>query len=303
MLRNESEGRLKSCPKDFLTESNPNMSLVDLATVKRSVSLNTPNSDVKLAWLIESESQTFLDETGRTTFDPQTFVEVRDGLGNDTMQLSYWPVQSVTSIVKRGITLPVSTGWNIWGYQFDVSGKITLINDTFNCSNISFDRKSVVATYVAGYPTISVTNELQTIPSGPPPIQQATWPPANTIYVMQPNWIADAGVKYFGGAALTSVIGPPASGQYYAMGGGGYLFSTADQNRQVMISYTAAGYPFDLVGAVVRMVLLRYAQAGHEDIKENRIGEGSTTYSKEAYPADVIRIIKKYKKYFFTPGF
>jgi hypothetical protein len=279
------------------------MSLTDLAYVKRNNSIITTNSDFKLTSLINDQSQAFLDETGRTTFDVETYTENRDGLGNDTMQLSYWPVQSITSLTKRGIVLPVSTAWNVWGYQFDPNGKITLIHDSFNDSNVCFNRKTVIAVYVAGYPTITVTNELQTIPSGPPAIQGATWPPANTIYVLQPNWEVDGGVSYFGGAALTLVTGPPNIGQYFVMGNGGYLFNASDQGRQVTITYTAAGYPLDLVGAVSRMVMLRYKQQGHEDLKQEKIADGTTTYSKEAYPADVVRIIKKYKKFFFLPGF
>lgn len=277
--------------------------LTDIATFKRTNSLATSASDIALSLLIPDQSQVFLDETGRNSFDAQTYTEIRDGLGNDTMQLTYWPVQSITSLVKRGITVPASTGWNVWGYQFDITGKITLICDTFNCSNVTFDRKSVIATYVAGYPTITVTNELQTIPAAPPSTPQATWPPANTIYVMQPCWRSDIGVSYFGGAALTPVTGPPLTGQYYIMGNGGYLFNAADQGRQVTLSYVAAGYPADLVGAVTRMVALRYKQQGHEDLRSAAIGGGTTTYSKEDYPNDVRRIIKKYKKYIFTPGF
>jgi hypothetical protein len=280
--------------------------LTDLATVKRSLSIFTTNSDQKLSLLIPDQSQQFLDETGRTTFDVQTYAETRDALGVDTMQLMYFPVISVTSLVKNGRALPLSTGWNIWGYQFDASGKITLICDTFSCGpGITFNRKNVVVTYTAGYPTITVTNELQTIPltAATPQNPGANWPPPYTIYVQQPNWLSDVGVVFFGGGALAPVPGPPGAGQYFVLGGGGYLFNAADVNKQVQISYVAAGYPLDIVGAVTRMVALRYYQQGHEDKKQDKLGEGTTTYSKEAYPTDVLRVIKKYKKFFALPGF
>lgn len=276
--------------------------LTDLATYKRAYSLNTTNSDIKIAQLIPDQTQVFLDETGRTSFDLQTYTEVRDGLGSDSMQLGYFPVQSVASLMKNGIVIPLSTGWNIWGYNFDPTGKITLICDQFNCGNVSFQRKNVVITYTAGYPTITVTGELQTIP--PAPTAPVTWPQAFTIYVLSPNWISDVGVSFFGGAALTPVLGPPLTGQYFVLGGGAYLFAAADVGRQVQLTYVAAGYPADLVGAVTRMVALRYAQQGHEDLRTVAMGPDSkTTYSKEAYPNDVMRIIKKYKKNFFLPGF
>jgi hypothetical protein len=280
--------------------------LTDLATVKRSLSLSTMNSDQKLSLLIPDQTQQFLDETGRTSFDLTTYTETRDGLGADTMQLMNWPVQSITSLTKNGILVPASTGWNVWGYQFDALGKITLLCDTFSCNpGITFDRKNVIVVYVAGYPTISVANELQTIPTGPPVFPQgATWPPANTIFVAQPNWQSDSRVFFFvGGSQLTAVSGPPAAGQYFLLGNGGYLFNAADAGKQVLLNYVAAGYPADLVGAVTRMVALRYYQQGHEDKKQDKLAEGTTTYSKEAYPSDVLRVIKKYKKMFALPGF
>jgi hypothetical protein len=282
--------------------------LTDLPTVKRYLSLATTASDLKLGLLIPDQTQQFLDETGRSSFDLQTYTEVRDGLGVDTMQLMNWPVQSITSLTKNGCAILPSPAWNARGYVLDTPlGKITLICDTFSCGPaISFDRKNVTVVYVAGYPTITVTNELQVIPATPPVTQQnpsATWPAALTIYVAQPNWQADGGVSYFGGAALTPVTGPPGIGQYYVMGSGGYLFNIGDVGKQVTISYVAAGYPSDVVGAVTRMVALRYYQQGHEDKKQDKQGDGTTTYSKEAYPADVMRVIKKYKRYFSLPGF
>jgi hypothetical protein len=282
------------------------MSLTDLATVKRSLGLVTTNSDLKLGLLIPDQSQAFLDETGRTSFDVASYTEVRDGLGSDTMQLMYWPVQSVVSLQKDGCMIPLSTAWNQRGFQWDPTGKITLICDTFNCSGVTFNRKNVVVSYTAGYPTISVANELQTIPATLPPGPGGTivtWPPLYTIYVLQPNWLSDGGVSYFGSTALTPVTGPPAVGQYYVLGGGGYLFNSGDAGKQVTLSYTASGYPSDLVGAVTRMVALRYYQQGHEDKKQDKLAEGTTTYSKEAYPTDVVRVIKKYKKWFALPGF
>jgi hypothetical protein len=283
--------------------------LTDLATVKRSLSLFTTNSDQKLSLLIPDQTQQFLDETGRTTgFDLQTYTETRDGLGNDTMQLMNWPVQSITSLTKNGILVPPSTGWNVRGYQFDVLGKLTLICDTFSCNpGITFDRKNVIAVYIAGYPTITVANELQTIPATTPATPQNpawSWPPAYTIFVQQPNWQSDVKVVFFvGGSQLTAVLGPPAAGQYFLLGNGGYLFNSADAGKQVLMTYVAAGYPADLVGAVTRMVALRYYQQGHEDKKQEKQGDGTTTFSKEAYPSDVLRVIKKYKKQFFLPGF
>lgn len=280
------------------------MNLTDLATVKRYLSIYTTNSDAKLNGLIPDQSAAFLNETGRTTFDLSSFTEVRDGLGVDTMQLAYFPVVSVESLSISGRVLTASAGWSQRGFLFDALGKITLIGATFSCNpSISFDRKNVVVTYTAGYPNITIANELQTIPAAPTS-PQTNWPQALTIYAGQPNWRSNVSVTFFaGGATLTPVVGAPAAGQYFLLGNGAYLFNIADVGKQVFLSYVAAGYPADLVGAVNRMTALRYYQQGHEDLKQNKVAEGTTTYSKEAYPRDVMRVIQNYKKYFFAAGF
>lgn len=272
------------------------MSLTDLAAFKRYINLNSVNSDLSLSGLIASESQKFLDETGRTTFDSATQTEVRDGMGSDIMQLSFFPVTGFTSLQIDGQMQPLSTAWNQRGYTWNALGKVSLRNGWF-CEG----RGNVTAIYTAGFLPISVTDELQTIPAAPG--SPNTWPQAFTIYVLQPNWAANVGVKFFGGAALTPVNGPPATGQYYVMGGGAYLFAAADVGRQVQLSYTAAGYPSDLVGAVNDMVLLRYRQKDQKEVASMNIGGTTTVYNNADYPKDVWRVIKKYKRYFHVPGF
>jgi hypothetical protein len=272
------------------------MNLTDLASVKRYMNLATTNSDATLSGLIPSESQTFLDETGRSSFDSQSYSEVRDGHGSDIMQLAYFPVTAVASLQIDSDVMPLSTAWNMRGFQWDALGKISLVGGIFSCGGyFTQGRKNVLVNYTAGYLPIIVPSELQTIPATPGPC---------VIQVAQPNWRTDSGVVYFiGGGPLAPVLGAPTVGQYFVMGNGGYLFNAADQGKQVQISYTAAGYPGDIVGAVNEMVLLRYKQRDNIDVKSQRLGETTTTFSGADYPNNVKRIMKKYKRYFYVPGF
>ena len=271
------------------------MALTDLPTVKNYLKLNTTNSDAILASLINSSSQDFLDETGRQSFDAQTYTEVRDGQGTDFMQLTWWPVNSIASLQIDSLVLAASNAWNSPGYQFDMNGKVSLIGYRF-----CLGRRNVAITYNAGYPQTSVTNELQTIPSGPGPY---------TIQVMDPLFLADAGVKFFvGGAALTPVSGAPAAGQYYVtpLGqpyAGLYLFNSGDAGKQVQISYTASGIPSAIIEAVNEMVALRYRDRDHIDTDSMSIGETTTKFVNKEYPLHVQRVMKKYKRYLFGFGF
>ncbi|MGH3430897.1 MAG: hypothetical protein ACRDQZ_25565 [Mycobacteriales bacterium] len=273
------------------------MSLTNLAALKRYINLKTVNSDLVLAGLIDSQSQAFLDETGRTTFDSQEQTEIRDGMGSDIMQLSFWPVTGFTSLQIDRRSIPLSTQPFQSGYVWNALGKVSL-----RCFEFCGGRQNVVAVYTAGYLPVDVFDELQTIPAAP--ASPDSWPQAYTIWVLRPNWQANVQVKFFsGGAILTPVNGLPASGEYYVLGDGGYLFAAADAGKQVLMSYSAAGYPADLVGAVNEMVLLRYRQKDQLEVASMSIAGTVTTYNNADYPKDVWRVIKKYKRYFSVPGF
>lgn len=263
------------------------MDLTDLATIKKYLNLTTTSSDAVLAFLVSSQSQVFYDEIGRPTLEAANVTEVRDGQGSDFMQLLTYPVNSFSSLQIDSTLVPASNAWNTSGYQFDALGKVSLIGYRF-----CLGRKNVVATYNAGYVPVPVTNELQTIPAG-----------TLTIFAAQSNWRADVSVNFFiGGAALTPVVGAPAAGQYFVQNGV-YLFNVADVGKQVLLNYNRAGIPMDVVQAVNEMAAMRYRQRDRIDTDSVSIGGTVTTYSKDDYPKDVWRVIKKYKRYFFAPGF
>jgi hypothetical protein len=94
-------------------------------------------------------------------------------------------------------------------------------------------------------------------------------------------WLADGGVTFFiGGAALTPVNVAPITGQYFLQGNGSYLFAAADAGKQVQISYSAAGTPFDIKETILRWVNLIYKRRGWEGIRSlMQKDAGSTVYT------------------------
>lgn len=263
------------------------MDLTDLATVKSYLNLSSISSDAILASLVSSQSQAFYDLISRASLEPATYTEVRDGRGSDFIQLLNYPVTGVTSLQIDSTIVPASSAWNKMGYQFDELGKLSLIGPCFPCG-----RRNVVIVYTAGYAPVTMLNELRTIPASPFTLQAA-----------QSNWRADLNVKFFiGGATLTPVNVAPAAGEYFVTNGS-YIFNVTDTGKQVLLSYTRAGIPMDVVQTVNEMVTVRYR--GRDSIGSDtvNIGGTSTSYSRDDYPKDVWLVIKKYKRYFFAPGF
>jgi len=111
------------------------------------------------------------------------------------------------------------------------------------------------------------------------------------------NILADNGVTYFvGGAALTKVQVAPASGQYFLVSPGTYLFSQADAGKQVLISYTAAGTPADIILAVLQLVALNYKRRnwiGQRSVAMKDVG--STSYTLQLDPA-ITECIRNYTR-------
>jgi hypothetical protein len=102
-----------------------------------------------------------------------------------------------------------------------------------------------------------------------------------TVTVNNLPWISDAGVLYFStGLPLAPFNTAPTVGQYYLAGNGVYLFSSADAGKQVQISYSAAGTPYDLQETVLRWVNLIYKRRGWEGIRSlMQKDAGSTIYT------------------------
>ena len=77
-----------------------------------------------------------------------TYVETLDGNAGDRVVLKQYPITAVSSVVVDGYQLPVSTAYNIPGYQFDDIG-VYLIGYLFTRA-----RRNVQISYVAGYTSV-----------------------------------------------------------------------------------------------------------------------------------------------------
>ena len=212
------------------------------------------------------------------------FSEVYDGNGANRMFLRNWPVQSVASLQVNTNTIAQSTSVTQAGFVIDASGKSLSLRGgsgvgtnftTFypgGCGGGYWFAKgiqNILVSYAAGFVARTITGELNTIPVNPGPY---------TILVQLPLWLSDLGVKFFvGGASLTPVLVAPSAGQYFVLGGGSYLFNAADAGKQVLMSYTAAGTPADLMLMSTRVVTLTYKQRNSVGQKSQSMASGAGT--------------------------
>lgn len=226
---------------------------------------------------------------------PVQYSDVYDGNGNDRQFVRNWPIVSVQSLTANGIAISASSGYPNAGYQIDGSGKsIVLIGGVAvpfcgllrGSRGFPRGRQNIAIAYTAGYATVAVSNELQTIPSSSP----------YTVIPGQP-WISDGGVKYFSnGTAFTAVQTAPAQGQYY-LNNGVYLFAAADAGQQIQISYTAAGTPADIQNAVTRMIYLIYLRRSWEGLRSLAKPEsGQTNYSAWEVDPSAQEVIDNYTR-------
>lgn len=109
--------------------------------------------------------------------------------------------------------------------------------------------------------------------------------------------LSDQGVKYFiGGASLSQVFVAPAAGQYFLVAPGNYLFAAADMGAEVMISYTSAGTPSDIVLMMFQLVGLNYKRRNWIGIRSLAMKDvGSTVYTLDLDPT-IKAVIEEYKR-------
>lgn len=106
--------------------------------------------------------------------------------------------------------------------------------------------------------------------------------------------LQDNGVAYFSdGTPLARVNVLPAEGQYYIMSTGVYLFNAADAGKSVLLSYTLAGTPADIVLAVIQLVSLNYKRRdwiGQRSVAMKDVGSTSYTLAMDPGIKEVISL-------------
>jgi hypothetical protein len=110
--------------------------------------------------------------------------------------------------------------------------------------------------------------------------------------------LSDGGVKYFSsGNPFMQVFVSPLGGQYFLTALGTYLFNAADAGQQVLIAYTAAGTPADIVQATCEAVSLNYKRQAWEGISSMSMKDvGQTTYTQFAMSKSVRDVVRNYTR-------
>lgn len=113
--------------------------------------------------------------------------------------------------------------------------------------------------------------------------------------------LSDQGVKYFSsGVPLVPVLVAPLVGQYFLIAPGLYLFNAADAGEKMLMNYTLAGTPADIVLAVIQLVSLNYKRRnwiGQRSIAMKDVG--STSYTLEMDP-NIKAVIALYTRSSFS---
>ena len=106
--------------------------------------------------------------------------------------------------------------------------------------------------------------------------------------------LSDQGVSYFStGTPLTKVLVSPSVGEYFLVAPGSYLFNAADMGVEMLMAYTLAGTPADIVLAVIQLVALNYKRRnwiGQRSIAMKDVGTTSYTLQMDPGIKEVISL-------------
>lgn len=264
--------------------------------------------DMLLTLLINQISGAILSNIQRPNLFKSSYVETRDGVGNNVMTLRNYPVLAVSSVTVAA----TGRGYNAnWGYQQSMNGSTQIIPQStqFGNSGYSFatwdgttagnpaqvtlngytfwrGRNNVQIVYTAGY---SVTGEGYTVTS-------STSSGISKYTALQPygTWGQDDGVFYSSGSSLTALSSgnSPSSAGQYLVTGGEYQFYVADAGQALSINYSYI--PTDLEQACIQWVAERYAY-------RSRIGQKSKTVGGQETSAYDLKAIPDYVDLLLNP--
>lgn len=111
-------------------------------------------------------------------------------------------------------------------------------------------------------------------------------PPYTITVQSNRNVLSDQGVFYFSnGVALVKVNTAPAVGEYMLVAPGYYLFNAADQGVQMLLDYTLAGTPSDIILAIQQLCSLNYVRRNWIGVRSIAMKDvGSTSYTLKIDP-------------------
>ena len=180
-----------------------------------------------------------------TAFVKTSRTEYYNGKGTSRLILRNFPVLSVSALTINSRVIPPNptppTGAGFFADPWD--GGIPAVPQGVNLSGYFFSQglQNIIVSYVTGYVQ---SGEAQTISSD-----------AYQVVPSQPSGlcVADAGVTYTNGTALTPVTSNPAVGQYIPPNPNGikftnyYQFNAAEAGVAVLISYSFVPWSVEMV--------------------------------------------------------
>ena len=264
------------------------MNLCTLQEVKAYQNITNTASDVILNFLIATLSAKAATYCGRS-FGVATYNEVRNGSGNFRMILRAGPVVSVSSVMIGTMTVPgpvtvAGSGWRQVDLAIPGDGRQIVLNGYSYCRGLG----NVAFSYSAGCPNTAVTDELWNVPATPGPY---------TITLALANlYVGGSTVSYtVSGLPLTLVAGNPNIGQYSITTGGVLTFNAADQGVGVTIGYNMLNIPYDLNGAMLDLVTLRFKAKEWTGFASKSLNGETVSFITDDLPKTVKSVFDSYR--------
>ena len=246
--------------------------LTTLANVKAWLGIQGTTSDATLQRLISATSALIRTACDRPSFLSQSYVERRNGTGNSSMVLRYFPVTEVSlvsvggSIIPPGVYNPATqsqpAGYYLSGGSNspDLAQTLRLVNYYYALGN-----QNVTVEYVAGFKD----TELFDIPASPY---------LYTVVGQEGPWAGPAGLGVYDPDTLvpyTLVAGSPAEGQFaYGATPGTYQFNAADAGNSLAVDYSYT--PWDLEQICIEWVSEKFTKRNYIGIKGKTLGGQET---------------------------
>lgn len=255
------------------------------------------NDDNEIQAAITGFSQRLLDWTGRASLNSITSqTDTYSGQGTNRLFLRQRPIQTVQSLTVNNVNVQQSINAATWGYYIEDSLKSLALRGGGSPIGFSsnwyaqsygggggrglfrtglvfpFGTGNISVQYSAGYPPLTVSNEIDTVN-------------ANTITLQQAPWVADGGVLYYPSLVPLAVVNnSPTVGQY-AVSNGLYVFNSGDSANAVAVTYNINSAPYDLEYAVRCVVAINYKRKGWQDQGSRTVNarETATTVSYRSW--------------------
>ena len=316
-------------PIDLVTKSQ-----VEQWLNSNNAAFNTTSDTVNIPLAITEVSREFIGFTGRRSLN--RFVACNDFLdaaGGDRQFLPEFPVGLVTGVWVNGVAMAagnisqngtITPGWvldrnreslSVVGVQqrgnfglgrgpggsyAATGGPLTRTYGGYGFgSPDDSGRQNIQVAYFAG--GAIMFREVVTVPAIPGPytaaVNQAAlfWNDLGQVYYNTPQ----NGQL----VQLTLASGAPSQGQYNFSANGNYVFNAADQGQSISIDY---GYNAALedvqMAAIMQIAETLYTRKTIGLRSQGSPESGTTSYTKNTFTPDVLRILQKYKRAMQTGG-